>query len=293
LSIGDCMDVEQAAVEKSYRHCRELARAAGSNFLWALWMLPARSRQGMHALYAFARHTDDLTDERPELSPHEQRQAVAQWRAGLEAALTGSPSGPIFPALADAVQRHAIGHAHLFDLIEGVSRDLAPPRHATFAQLEEYCRLVASSVGLACLPIWGCRDERALAPATACGVAFQLTNILRDLREDAEHGRCYLPDDDLAACGISREAVLRGNDEPGFRRLMQLEIERAEQLYAVAAETERYLEGGPKRLFRAMFGTYRGLLQRIASEPAQVLRGRIRIGWGRRLAIAAGAWWGR
>jgi phytoene synthase len=286
------MDVCLPPVEESYRYCRRAARSAGSNFVWALWMLPATSRRAMHALYAFARHTDDLADEESGKTPAQRLEELTVWRISLEAALAGEPTGPILPALAHVVRAYAIPRQHLFDLIAGVTRDLSPPAYGTFAELEEYCHLVASSVGLACLPIWGCRDNRAIAPAKACGLAFQLTNILRDLREDAGLGRCYLPRADFAACGYSWEDLQAGDNEPAFAELMWMEIGRARQAYLHAAETERYLEGGSRRLFRAMFGTYRGLLERIAAEPAQVLRGRLRVGWGRKLAIAAGAWWG-
>jgi phytoene synthase len=286
------MDVCLPEVEESYRHCRQAARSAGSNFVWALWMLPAPSRRAMHALYAFARHTDDLADDEAGKTASQRAADLAAWRQALEAAMAGDPAGPILPALADAVQAYRIPPQHLFDLIAGVQRDLSPPRYATFVELEEYCHLVASSVGLACLPIWGCHDERAIAPARACGLAFQLTNILRDLREDAALERCYLPREDFAACGYGWEELQNGENEPAFGRLMQLEIDRAWRAYDQAATTEQYLTGGPRRLFRAMFGTYRGLLERIAAEPAQVLRRRLRVGWGRKLAIAAGAWWG-
>jgi phytoene synthase len=286
------MDVCLPPVEESYRFCHQAARSAGSNFVWALWMLPASRRRAMHALYAFARHTDDLADGESPKPPAQRLQELIAWRISLEAALAGEPSGPILPALADVVRTYSIPRQHLFDLVAGVTRDLSPPDYATFAELEEYCHLVASSVGLACLPIWGCQDQRAIVPAKACGLAFQLTNILRDLREDAALSRCYLPREDFAACGYSWEDLQTGENEPAFGELMRMEIGRAREAYLCAAETERYLEGGPRRLFRAMFGTYRGLLERIAAEPAQVLRGRLRVGWGRKLAIAAGAWWG-
>jgi phytoene synthase len=285
------MDVGVVAVEKSYAHCRQIARRAGSNFMWALWMLPKSSRRAMYALYAFARHTDDLADfEGP--SPLERVRELFSWRAALESALAGEPRGEILPALADAAREYQIPHQHLFALVDGVTRDLSPPCFVTRGELEEYCHHVASSVGLACLPIWGCRDARAIEPAKACGVAFQLTNILRDLSEDAARGRCYLPQEDFEACDYSWENFCRGTNNAGFDRLMQLEIARAVELYDQAAATETYLAGGPKRLFRAMFGTYRGLLDRIAVEPARVRDGRLRVGWGRKLAIAAGAWWG-
>lgn len=285
------MDVGAVAIEASYSHCRQLARRAGSNFMWALWLLPRSNRRAMYALYAFARHTDDLADMQGP-SPLERLRELTSWRVALEAALAGEPRGEILPALADAAREYQIPHQHLFDLIDGVTRDLSPPCHGTRADLEEYCQLVASSVGLACLPIWGCRDERAIGPAKACGVAFQLTNILRDLSEDAARGRCYLPQEDFDTCDYSWQDFCRGTNERGFHRLMRLETDYAASLYDQAAVTETHLAGGPKRLFRAMFGTYRGLLDRIAREPARVLHGRLRVGWGRKLAIAAGAWWG-
>ena len=247
----------------SYAHCRQIARQAASNFAWAFWLLPADQRRGMEALYAFARQTDDLADN-SEPIPQERQQKLAAWRSELEAALAGNAIGPLWPALADTVKRFEIPPAYLRQIVAGVEMDLTHSGFETFADLRHYCLHVASAVGLACLAIWGCRDERAIGPATDCGIAFQLTNILRDLKEDRQLGRCYLPREDLARF-------------PDQLDLLRFEIARAEQLYDSAAETARYLPGPGRRMFRLMHATYRALLAEIQRDPLVVLHRRIRL----------------
>ena len=244
-------------------HCRQVARQAASSFAWAFWLLPADERRAMEALYAFARHSDDLADQPGSLD--EKRLALVRWRSGLEQALAGSPTGLVYPALAQAVKSHQIPPQHLREILTGVEMDLDHAGFATFADLAHYCRHVASAIGLACLPIWGCRDERATRPAIDCGIAFQLTNILRDLAEDAALGRSYLPRDEVARLG---GATIE---------LVHFQCARAAALYDSSAETERYLRGASRRLFRLMHATYRALLAKIERDPASVFARRQRV----------------
>jgi phytoene synthase len=261
---------------RSYGHCRRMAREAASNFAWAFWLLPADERRSMEALYAFARHSDDLADG-PE-STDEKRRHLTAWRGELDGALAGRPAGPILPALADAAQRHGIEHEHLRQIVTGVEMDLDHAGFETFADLRRYCEHVASAVGLACLAIWGCRDERATRPAIDCGIAFQLTNILRDLKEDAAQGRSYLPREDLNGfqCGpIPAEPALAITS--AWRSLIEFQCDRAANLYDTSALTEQYLTGSGRRMFRLMHATYRALLARIERDPEIVFRGRPRV----------------
>lgn len=261
----------------SYRYCRRVARRAASNLAWAFWLLPADQRRSMYALYAFARECDDLADGPAALD--EKRRRLARWGEQLEQALAGQPSGPLFTALADTVVRRRLPPQCLRQIVRGAEMDLDHAGFETYAALREYCLHVASTVGIACLAIWGCRDERAIGPATDCGIALQLTNILRDLAEDAAGGRCYLPREDLARFGCHPLAV-GGPLPPELDRwceLVRFECRRAAELYDSSSQTERFLAGSSRRLFRLMHATYRALLAKIERDPASVFTRRQRI----------------
>jgi phytoene synthase len=264
----------------SYRHCRQVARRANSNFSWVFRLLPADQRRGMEALYAFARHLDDVTDT--DQSLERRRLGLDFWREELAAGLNGQLHGPVMPALADTVRRFEIPRDYLDQILDGVAMDLDHRGFETFHDLRRYAEHVASAVGLACLSIWGCRDPRAAVPAIDCGIAFQLTNILRDLAEDARLGRCYVPTEDL-----TRYAFTRDNFPPSlplvpetaqrFLDLLQFEIVRTKGFYDSAAETADYLAGRPRKMFRLMHATYRTLLAKIERQPLAVLERRIRL----------------
>jgi 15-cis-phytoene synthase len=183
----------------------------------------------------------------------------------------------ILPALADAVRRFHIPPEHLDAVIDGVEMDLDHCRYETFDELQQYCERVASAVGLACIHIWGFRGPEAFEPARQAGIALQLTNILRDLRQDARAGRVYLPLTDLHECGYLADDLLAGKDNRAFRRLMAVEIARAEQFYRGGAELCRWLEPDGRRIFGLMTATYRELLSKIARAPAAVLQRQVRL----------------
>lgn len=267
---------------RSYRHCRRLAHAANSTFARMFWLLPLDQRRAMEALYAFARHTDDLADGNE--PPGEKHQRLLAWRDDVEAALAShsairSPQSAlpsVLPALTDTACRFDIPRDYLRQTIVGVEMDLHHAGFDTFTDLRHYCLHVASSVGLACLAIWGCRDERAIAPATDCGVAFQLTNILRDLIEDAARGRTYLPRAELARFDCGPLVPGQPPTRPWIE-LIKFQTIRASQLYDTSAATADYLTGSGRRMFRLMHATYRALLHKIEREPAAVLASRLRV----------------
>jgi phytoene synthase len=247
----------------------------------------------MDALYAFLRLTDDLGDEPGDLAT--KGRALAAWRDDLRAALAGTFRHPVFPALADAVRRYGIPPQHLFDAVDGVESDLRPVRFATFAELYPYCYRVASAVGLACVRVWGLRPGATFAaaavPAEAAGVAFQLTNVLRDVGEDLARGRVYLPAEELERFGCPPEAW----PGPGFREMMRFQAGRAREYYRRAAGLERLLTPGGRGIFRVMCGTYRGLLDEIERGGFDVLSRRVRVPGWRKGLILAGGWaakWG-
>ena len=299
------MSRAEPAIGASYLACRQMSRRAGSNFYPCFLLLPKPKRRAMDALYAFTRHTDDLTDN-AEPAPV-RREALARWRASLEAALSGDldgwgnadsgedrrggpdrpPREALLPALADTVARFRIPAEHLFAVIDGVAMDLAPARYDTFDALVSYCERVASAVGLACIHIWGFRGDEALEPARKCGIAFQLTNILRDVREDAQQGRVYLPREDLERFGHSVDDLRAGVVDERFDRLMQFEIDRARRFYHEGAELFDRLEPDGRRIFGMMITVYHRLLERIGHRPRDVFGGRVALSRWQKLRIAA------
>ena len=202
----------------SFAVCRAITRSANSSFPLAFRLLPPPQRDGMFALYAFLRHTDDLADANADLNA--KRAALADWRRQLD----GDGRHPLFPALLHTVHTFGIDPAHLHAAIDGAEADLSPVRVATFTELERYCYLVAGTVGLMCVRVWGCTDPAATAPAVAAGCAFQLTNILRDLGEDLARGRVYLPADECERFGCSpAEWAGRG---AAFVKFLRFQAER-------------------------------------------------------------------
>jgi 15-cis-phytoene synthase len=196
-------------------------------------------------------------------------------------------SDPLLPAVIDTMGRFDIPPQYFLEIIEGVQRDLSPTVHATFADLREYCYLVASAVGLACVHIWGFTSAAVLSPAIECGVAFQLTNILRDLREDAEQGRVYLPSEDLQRFDVTSDDLLHGTNPAGLAGLFDLEFQRTSAAYDEASETAEHLSPDGQRIFSLMFRTYRGLFEELQRRGLGILSERVSLGWHAKLAIAA------
>jgi phytoene synthase len=240
------------------------------------------------------RVTDDLADE-----AGANPQSLAAWRGGLVAALRGEFTHPVHPALADTARRFAIPPQLLLDVIDGVEADLAPARFATFAELYPYCYRVASAVGLACIRVWGLRAgasfEAAAGPAEAAGIAFQLTNILRDLGEDLARGRVYLPTEELEHFCSTPESWANPAGRPAFLKLMAFQAERARAFYRRAAPLEGMLSPDGRGVFRVMCGTYRRLLAEVERGGFDVLARRVRVPRWRKGLILLGGWaakWG-
>jgi len=241
----------------------------------------------MCALYAFLRRTDDLADEPAPAAL--KAQALRAWRLELEAALAGqNPTWPGLLALTDTVARHAIPAKLLHEVIDGVSRDIQPTRFVTFADLADYCYHVASVVGLSCLHIWGYRSEGGKAEKLAehCGLALQLTNILRDLGADARDGRIYLPEDDLARFGVEPDELAsarRPNDR--LHSLLEFEAERAYSYYGAVRQLVPLVAPVGRPVLLYIVGVYRSLLDEIVRRDYDVLSSRISLSPWRKLAI--------
>jgi len=278
-----------ARLTQSYAYCHRVTRSRAKNFYYAMRLLPRAKRQAMCALYAFMRHTDDICDG-PEPVEHRRRQ-LGDWRARFQQALDGAPdTGDVFPALDDALSRYAVPREYLLQLLDGVAMDLEITRYERFEDLYAYCFRVASVVGLACIHIWGFTGPDAEQQAEWRGVAFQLTNILRDLKEDHDGGRIYLPQEDLRRFGYSESDLAGGVASPAFRALMAFQIDRAREYYALSAPLERAIQPDGRPALAAMTAIYRALLERIGTRVERVFGERVRLRVGEKVGLAARAW---
>jgi phytoene synthase len=268
-------------LDRSYAYCERLTRCEAANFYPAFCLLPRRQRRAMCALYAFLRVADDLSDGPGTVEA--KRLLLDDWRQRLDAALAGQPSHCLHPALAHTVRTCGIPREYLEAVLNGVCMDLAPVRYETFADLYCYCYRVASAVGLACIHIWGFEGDEAKVPAEAAGIAFQLTNILRDLGEDAARGRCYLPQEDLKRFGCDAEHFQRGQRDEPFRALMQFEVERARSYYDASRSLATMLRPAGRAVFQVMSDTYRGLLEEIVRRDYDVFSRRVGLSRWRKL----------
>jgi phytoene synthase len=264
-----------ATLAHSYAWCERLARREAGNFYHAFRVLPSPQRRAMCALYAYLRIADDLTDEPGDCEA--KRVALASWRNGLDAALAGKNTHPLHPALRQVVERYHVPREYLSEALDGVEMDLAPVEYRSFAELYRYCYRVASVVGLACIHIWGFADERAKEYAEKAGIAFQLTNILRDLGEDANRGRIYVPTEDLERFGCSRTQFKSGECDERFRALMHFEVARAHSYYDAALPLLDELCPPGQAVFLIMYRTYRGLLDAIERRDYDVFSSRVRL----------------
>ncbi len=296
---GSCLSTPYSPLPTphSFATCHAITSAANSSFPVAFRLLSPARRRAMDALYAYMRVTDDLADEMG--TAEEKRQKLAAWREGLTAALAGVFTHPIHPALVDTVQRYAIPPQFLYDAIDGMETDLGLVRMQSFDELYPYCYRVASAVGLACVRVWGTRpgvtDADTDPPAEAAGIAFQLTNILRDLGEDLARERVYLPADELARFECPpqrwRDPALADN----FREMMQFQVARARDYYRKGAVLAPLLSPDGRAIFHVMRGAYSRILDEIERCDYDVFTRRVRLPRWRKLAVCASGWlvkWG-
>jgi phytoene synthase len=274
-------------LRRSYAYCEELARQQAGNFYHAFRLLPRTQRQAMCALYAFLRVADDLADTDGPAA--DRAAALDTWRRQLHDALDGVYNHPLHAALHHTIRTCAVPPRHLEEVLDGVSMDLVADRYDTFADLYRYCYHVASAVGLACIHIWGFTDAKALAHAEAAGIALQLTNILRDLGEDAARGRVYLPREDLDRFGYPAEGFAQGLRDDRFRALMEFEAARARSYYDAGELLTSYLQAPGRAVFLVMLRTYRGLLDAIVQRDYDVFSSRVRLPRWKKLWLAAQA----
>lgn len=281
----------QTVDAEAERFCGQMARREAKNFYWGFISLPHDQRMAIYALYNLARQVDDDVDSAPSRDVIPQR--LQEHRDRVRACYAGVPpqdSDPIMQVLAKAVQRYEIPEAELQALIDGVERDCTHLRYQTWDELREYCYLVASIVGRMCVRIFGFTEAAALQRAVDLGLALQLTNILRDVREDAEMGRIYLPQEDMQRFDISDEAMLRGEPGQGWERLVGFEAQRARDLFTSGYEVLRYIPRRAGACVQTMAGIYEGILQKIERDPQLPLRERAGLSKGEKLRVVLGSW---
>jgi phytoene synthase len=306
---------ELIPVQKSYRLARRISRRSGSNFYRSFWLLPRPKRDAMWALYAFARTTDDLGDCSEPLAL--RTRWLDWWRKTAAINLIGDrpvdqviipdglvrPTHPvdaggwpidlqrraceILPALRDAVDRYSIPSRYLLEIVDGVLADQQKTRFDTYEQVEHYCYLVASAVGLACLHVWGFEEPLPIDSAIDCGIAFQLTNILRDVAEDAGRGRIYLPRQHYEQHGLTEDDLLRPRSDDRLRCLVLDEVNRARKLFDSGWNVWDSLHPDGRPMFSMMWRTYRKLLDRIAEDPGTIVVRRVSLSTTDKIGIVS------
>jgi len=261
------------SVQEAYAEVGRITRREAKNFAYGIMVLPRAKRQAIAAIYAFARRVDDVADG--ELPPEKKRARLEELRAALEA----DPVDPVFVALRDARDRFGIPRAPLEALIDGGLQDIEQPTYRDFAELRGYCEKVAGAVGLACVPVYGSDDTEH---AMTLGIALQLINIMRDVEEDRQLGRVYLPQDELTAFGVEELAP-----SPQFRELMAFEAERARMYLAEGLRLLDSLDRRSALCVGTFAGLYRATLDRIEANGFDVFGAKTRLSAPRKLAVVA------
>ena len=276
------------SVEDAYAYCRGVARTIARTFYYGSLFLPSAKRRATWALYAFCRTADDIADE-PELFPQPLLE-LDRWRQGLIDAYAGTPRGPVMTAWADTLRSYAVPIEPALDLLRGVKMDITGTRYETFEELRVYCYRVAGTVGLLMAPILGLKDSSAAGSAVDLGIAMQLTNILRDIGEDARNGRIYLPREDMERFGVREADVLRGEATSEFRDLMRFEMARAQELYARGLSGIHLLSHDARLAIQLSGELYQRILDRIRRNDYDVFSHRAHVSLPGKLAALPGAW---
>jgi phytoene synthase len=283
----------------AYSVCKGITRTAAKNFYYAFLVLPRRKREALCAVYAFMRRCDDIADD-PALALPDRRQKLDTWLDALHRVQQGQPTDDaILLALTDTQRRYSIPAGLLDELAHGTAMDVeqeesqaqttsAPGltiQYKTFEDLRLYCYRVASVVGLVCIHIFGYRDPEAETLAERCGLAFQLTNIIRDVKEDASMGRIYLPEEDLAKFGLSASELFATPDPARFRPVLALEADRAREFYVSGEELIPYVAEDSQPALWVLITIYRRLLEKIAEKQYDVFTAKVALSTSEKLRI--------
>ncbi len=278
---------DDASLDADYERCAQITRRSRSSFYYAFVLLPPERRRALHAVYAFCRFIDDIADDE---SIREPALLLKRWREELDRVYAGTPTRALSRALADSARRFNIPRDLFEEIINGVEMDLSRKRYQTWDELRPYCYRVASALGLICIEIFGYRNPSAKLYAENLGLALQLTNILRDVREDADRSRIYLPLEDLARFNVSEDEILGGVYSPNFVSLMDFEARRARELYALAQGELAAEDRATMLTAEAMRLIYAALLERIIKSNYRVLDRRHSLSAPHKLYLVGRAW---
>jgi phytoene synthase len=271
-----------------HEYCQQKAAASGSSFYYSFLFLPQERRRAITALYAFCREVDDVVDDCSD--PATAQATLAWWRQELAAAFHGTPQHPVARALAEIAPRFKLAEARVAEIIDGMQMDLEHDRYPSFEALRLYCHRVAGVVGLLSAEIFGYQDSRTLEYAADLGLAFQLTNIIRDVGEDARRGRIYLPLDEVERFGVSVADITGLRETDNFHRLIEFQIERALRYYDEAFRKLPAIDRRAQRAGIVMAGIYQALLDEIQRDGCRVLTRRTSLTPIRKLWIAWKTW---
>jgi len=279
--------LHDAPLQEAYNHCEDVTRRSSSNFYYAFRLLPPPRRSALYAVYAFCRFVDDTADDENQVDP---AKSLGRWREEVRQVYDGAATHPISRALTDTVRRFSLKQSHFLNVIRGAEMDLIRKRYATFEQLHEYCYLVASTVGLLCIEVFGHRHPSAGNYAIDLGVAFQLTNILRDVMEDARRGRIYLPLEDLRQFDCSEDDLLSGRYSARVAALMAFECGRARAYYLRARGSLALEDRSSLAPAEAMRLIYERLLDRIEAKQFNVFGPKVSLPRYAKVTLALAAW---
>jgi len=277
-----------AALQASYAECKRLNSLHGKTYYLATLLLPERKRPYVHALYGFARYADEIVDDLAStLSPQEKADALRNWSSGVLADLkSGRSSDHIGRALVDTVQTFNIPHQHFVDFLHSMEMDLTITQYQTFNDLHEYVYGSAAVIGLEMVPILGYSDERAFDAAQKLGIAFQLANFIRDVAEDLDRGRVYLPLQELAEHGVNREVLEKRELTPEIIAALKFQIARVRSLQAEANEGIRYLDKESRPCIRAASELYCGIVDEVEAIGYDIFNKRAKTSTARRAKVA-------
>lgn len=276
-------------LEQSHAECRRIVREHARNFYYSFIALPRQKRRAIYAVYSFCRLCDDAVDE-PSLSVDEKLHRLAEIRQLLKEASTTASTHPVFMALADAVARYRIPLRHFQEVVRGVEMDLTTRRYATFEELRTYCYRVASVVGLICVEIYGYREPKVRDYAVDLGLAMQLTNIVRDVQEDLERDRIYIPLDEMERFGYSEEELKAGVVNETFRHLMAFQAARARDYFHKGLRLLPYLSPRSRTSPAVLAALYEKILERIEARGFNVFDGRVGLSGREKYLLTAKTW---
>ena len=275
-------------LELAYEQCRSITKREAKNFYYAFVTLPYRKRKAIYAAYAFCRLCDDAADE--DIPAEEKLRLLGGLREDLATAYSGDPKGPVFTALADASNTFSIPEEYLQDVVSGVETDITKTRYQDFEELRTYCYRVASVVGLTCIQIFGYSHVRAKEYATDLGLAMQLTNILRDIKEDLDRDRVYIPLEEMSDFGYTVEQLKAGTFNQPFQQLMEFQVHRARQYFTSGFKLLPFLSPRSRACPAVLGQIYSRILDRIESNDFNVFNGRVSLSRREKYLLTAHTW---